>query len=230
MMGLATERRPTRLANSGVWALGLAFALVIGGSGNAARAMAESPRELVYNVSHSIFGKIGTYSNEIESSGSTVTVKTAAHFLVTALGVGLHREDAQRVEQFQNGRLTYFQGVTVKNGETMQVKGQAQGNNFVIDSPAGVITAPASVKPANPWSKASIESTEMMRVDSGKVERVNVADAGQTSVNIDGASTPVHEYDITGATKYKVYFDNRDIPVMFVVDDDSGKVTFTLKK
>ena len=38
------------------------------------------------------------------------------------------------------------------------------------------------------------------------------------------------EYDITGATKYKVYIDNHDTPVMFVVDDDSGQVTFTLKK
>jgi hypothetical protein len=70
----------------------------------------------------------------------------------------------------------------------------------------------------------------MMRVDTGKVEKVAVTGGGQTSVNIDGTSTPVREYDITGGTKYKVYIDNHDVPVMFVVDDDSGQVTFTLKK
>lgn len=230
MTGFATERRSTRPASRRVWPVALAGALVVGVWGSPAGAMAESPRELVYNVKHSVFGSIGTYSNLIETSGATTTVKTTAHFLVTALGVGLHREDAQRVEQFQGDRLTFFHGVTTKNGETTEIKGQANGNNFVINGPAGEVTAPGSVKPANPWSTASIESTEMMRVDNGKVEKVTVSGGGQTNVNIDGASTPVREYDITGATKYKVYIDNHDTPVMFVVDDDSGQVTFTLKK
>jgi hypothetical protein len=230
MMGFTTERRPTRLAPRRVWPVALAGALLVGAWGGPAGAMAESPRELVYNVKHSIFGSIGTYSNLIEKSGATTTVKTTAHFLVTALGVGLHREDAQRVEQFQGDRLTFFHGITVKNGETTEIKGQANGNNFVIDGPAGEVTAPGSVKPANPWSTASIESTEMMRVDTGKVEKVTVSNGSETNVNIDGASTPVREYDITGSTKYKIYIDNHDTPVMFVVDDDSGQVTFTLKK
>jgi hypothetical protein len=204
--------------------------LLVGLYGGAAQAMAESPRQLTYDVKHSVFGDIGTYVNTIETSGATTTVKTAAHFLVKAMGVGLHREDAQRVEQFQGDRLVFFHGVTVKNGETLEVQGKAAGNNFVINSPAGTTTAPASVKPANPWSAQSIESTDMMRVDTGKVEKVTVSGGGQTNVNIDGTSTPVHEYDINGATKYKVYIDNHDVPVMFVVDDDSGQVTFTLKK
>ena len=230
MIGFATERRPIRPASQWARSAALACVLLVGLSGGAAQAMAESPRELVYNVKHSIFGDIGTYSNLIEASGAIVTIKTAAHFLVTALGVGLHREDAQRVEQFQGDRLMFFHGITVKNGETTEVKGQASGNNFVIDSPAGQVTAPGSIKPANPWSTRSIESTEMMRVDTGKVEKVTVTPGSQTSVNIDGASTPVKEYDITGATKYKVFIDSHDVPVMFVVDDDSGQVTFTLKK
>lgn len=229
-MGFRAERRPIRPASQWLWSLAIAGVLLVGVWGSPARAVAESPRELVYNVKHSVFGNIGTYSNLIEKSGASTTIKTTAHFLVTALGVGLHREDAQRVEQFQGDRLTFFHGVTVKNGEKTEIKGQANGNNFVIDGPSGEVTVPGSVKPANPWSTASIEANEMMRVDSGKVEKVTVSGGGQTNVNIDGASTPVREYDITGATKYKVYFDNHDTPVMFIVDDDSGQVTFTLKK
>jgi Family of unknown function (DUF6134) len=230
MTGLIKERRPWRRAGQWLRSCGLGSVLLVGLSGGAAQAMAEPPRQLTYDVKHSVFGDIGTYINTIETSGATTTVKTAAHFLVKALGVGLHREDAQRVEQFQGDRLIFFHGITVKNGETLEVQGKAAGNNFVIDSPSGTVTAPGSVKPANPWSPRSIESTEMMRVDSGKVEKVTVSGGGQTNVNIDGTSTPVREYDITGATKYKVYFDNHDVPVMFVVDDDSGQVTFTLKK
>ena len=224
------ERRLSRLAGQCVWSWALAGVLLVGVSGGAAQAVAEAPHALVYDVKHSVFGDIGTYSNLIESSGGIITIKTAAHFLVKALGVGLHREDAQRVEQWQGDRLIFFHGVTVKNGETTEVKGEAKGGNFVITSPLGTITAPGSVRPANPWSSRSIDSNEMMRVDNGKVEKVTVSGGGQTNVSVDGASTPAKEYDITGATKYKVWIDSHDVPVMFMVDDDSGQVTFTLKK
>jgi hypothetical protein len=230
MTDLRQERGPAVLATRWIRLWVLAGALLAGGLGSAAQAMAESPRQLVYDVKHSVFGDIGTYTNTIETSGNTITIKTAAHFLVKAMGIGLHREDAQRVEQWQGDRLVFFHGVTVKNGETTEVSGKAAGNNFVINSPAGTVNAPADVKPANPWSKRSIESSEMMRVDNGKVEKVSVSGGGQTNVNVAGASTAAKEYDITGATKYKVFIDSHDVPVMFVVDDDSGQVTFTLKK
>jgi hypothetical protein len=174
--------------------------------------------------------QIGTYTNTIEVSGAVITIKTAAHFLVKALGVGLHREDAERVEQWQGNRLVFFHGVTVKNGDTTEIKGQAQGNNFVITSPLGTINAPASVKPANPWSSRSLDSTMMMRVDNGKVEPVRISGGNETSVTVDGASTTAKEYKITGSTNYKIWIDSHDVPVMFVVDDDSGEVTFSLKK
>jgi hypothetical protein len=199
--------------------------------GGSLPASADSPHEFVYEVKHSVFGDIGTYSNLIETSGAIITIKTAAHFLVKAMGVGLHREDAQRVEQWQGDRLLFFHGVTVKNGDTTEIKGQANGSDFVITSPLGTITAPGSVKPANPWSPRSIASTTMMRVDTGKVESVKVSGGGETNVNVDGASTTAKEYDVTGATNnYKIWFDQHGTPVMFMVDDDSGKVTFTLKK
>ena len=205
----------------------LAFA--VAGAGQPTSVFADT-RQLVYDVKHSVFGEIGTYSNVIESLGGTVTIKTAAHFLVKALGVGLHREDAQRVEQWQGNRLVFFHGVTVKNGDTTEVSGKAEGNNFVITSPLGTITAPGSIKPANPWSSRSLDSTTMMRVDSGKVEQVRVSNGGETNVTVDGTAVSAKEYEISGSTHYKIWIDNHDIPVMFVVDDDSGQVTFTLKK
>jgi len=222
-------RLPARFA-CGVRRLAL-LALVAASLGcSRPAAAADGVRQLVYNVKHSVFGEIGNYTNVIEVSGATVTIKTTAHFVVTAMGVGLHREDAQRTEKWQGDRLVYFHGVTKKNGDTTEIDGEAEGNNFVITSPTGKITAPGSVKPANPWSSRSLDSTTMMRVDNGKVEPVRVTGGGTTNVTIDGASTTAKEYEISGSTHYKIWIDQRDIPVMFLVDDDSGQVTFTLKK
>ena len=66
---------------------------------------------------------------------------------------------------------------------------------------------------------------------TGKVENVKVTGGGETNVNVAGASTTAKEYDVTGGSNnYKIWFDQRGTPIMFVVDDDSGKVTFTLKR
>src|SRR5438874_145704 len=49
-------------------------------------------------------------------------------------------------------------------------------------------------------------------------------------VQVAGANIPTRQYEINGATPYKIWFDQNDIPVMFAVDDDSGKITFTLER
>jgi hypothetical protein len=230
MRGFESERQPPSLARHWLRLLALMALSLAALSGGVASAMADAPRTLTYQVKHSVFGDIGTYTNVIETSGPVTTIKTSAHFRVTALGVGLHREDAERVEQWQGDRLIYFHGITTKNGDTTEITGKASGNNFVITSPLGTITAPGSIKPANPWSSRSVDSTTMMRVDSGKVEQVRVSGGSETNVAIDGTTVPAKEYQITGSTNYKIWIDKEGTPVMFVVDDDSGEVTFTLKK
>ena len=205
--------------------------LVAVGTGNPAAAYAaDGARQLVYQVQHSVFGDIGTYTNQIQKSGPAMTVKTTAHFVVSALGISMHSEDAVRTEKWQGDRLVSFEGVTKKNGDTTEIKGAANGNNFVIQSPLGTINAPATIHPANPVSLQSLQSTTMMRVDTGKVEQVKLTGGGETTVSLNGNSVKAREYKITGSTHYKIWINNEDIPVKFIVDDDSGEVTFTLKK
>src|SRR5216683_2969866 len=188
---------------------------VIAGLLAAGPAVAQGSAQFTYRVNHSVFGDIGTYTNIVEPSRDGITVKTKAHFEVKMLGVRLHREDAERTERWQGNRLVSFHGVTDKGDGPQEVKGEARGNNFVITSSQGTVSAPASIHPANPWSSAFLHSNTMMRPDSGK---------------IDGASIPAVKYEINGSTKYTVWLDARGVPVMFWVDDDTGKVAFTLTK
>ncbi|HVH75540.1 MAG TPA: DUF6134 family protein [Stellaceae bacterium] len=189
---------------------------------------AASPVRLVYQVDHSVFGDIGTYSNTIETAGSTTTVSTTAHFRVRVLGVVMHREDATRTERWNGDRLVYFHSLTNKGGAPIEVSGQATPSGFVIRSPQGIFTAPAAVHPANPWSPNFLDAHTMMRVDSGKIERVNISGGGEEPIKVDGQTVLARDYEVAGATRYRVWIDGRGIPVKFTVDDASGKVTFTL--
>jgi len=209
----------------------LAIATVVGGFGQFIfAAAAETPAQFVYRVSHSTFGDIGTYANTVQPTRDGVTVRTQAHFDVSMLGVRMYREDAERTEEWQGNRLVSFRGVTNKGNGPVEVKGEARGNNFLITSSQGTITAPASVHPANPWSANFLGSNTMMRPDSGRIEQVRIGSGRETTVKIDGATISAVKFEIDGSTKYTVWLDSRGVPVMFVVDEDTGKVTFTLAK
>ena len=203
---------------------------VLAGAAVPGTAVADTPAQFIYRVSHSLFGDIGTYTNTVEPSRDGITIQTQAHFQVSMLGVRMYREDAERTERWQGNRLISFHGVTDKGDGPAEVRGEARGNGFVITSPHGTVTAPASVHPANPWSNNFLGSNTMMRPDSGKIEQVRVGSGQETAVKIDGATVPAVKYEIDGSTRYTIWLDGRGVPVMFLIDDDTGKVTFTLAK
>src|SRR5690242_3268479 len=200
---------------------------VVGGGGPAA---AQGAAQFTYRVNHSVFGDIGTYTNTVEPTSDGAVVKTKAHFEVKMLGVRMYREEADRTERWQGNRLVSFRSITDKGDGPQEVKGEARGDSFVISSPQGTITAPWSVHPANPWSSNFLHSNTMMRPDSGKLEQVRVGSGQETAVKIDNANIPVVKYEVDGSTKYTVWLDSRGVPVKFLVDDDTGKVTFVLAK
>lgn len=222
-----TEGTTDRRTNPMAW---LAIAIVAALAGIAEPATAEAPAQFIYRVSHAVFGDIGTYTNTIEPTRDGVTVQTRAHFEVKMLGVRMYREDAERTERWQGNRLVSFRGTTDKGDGPAEVKGEARGNNFVITSAQGTVTAPASVHPANPWSANFLRSSTMMRPDSGKLEQVRIGGGQETAVKIDGATVPAVKYEVDGSSRYTVWLDGRGVPVMFIVEDDTGKVTFTLAK
>jgi hypothetical protein len=74
-------------------------AIILGYTVPSAKAASDATEQLRYQVRHSVYGNIGTYTNLVQSVGQMTTVRTTAHFLVTMLGVGLHREDAERTER-----------------------------------------------------------------------------------------------------------------------------------
>jgi hypothetical protein len=227
VIGMRMIRSARRAGIAGAGIAGFAALLGILSLGFLSAAEA-APVQLSYRVTHSVFGDIGTYTNTIEPSASGTTVQTRAHFQVKMLGVNMYHEDAQRTEHWQGNRLISFNGVTSKGSGSMVVRGEARGNTFVINSPQGTITAPAWVRPANPWSPNFLSSNTMMRPDDGRIERVRISGAEPTVIDIDGKPVRVQKYEVDGATRYDVWLDSQGVPVKFAVDDNSGKVTFTL--
>jgi hypothetical protein len=136
---------------------------------NSCQGAGDTAQQFRYLAHHPVFGDIGIYKNTIERSGAKTTIRTSVHLKVTALGILLHLEDAERIERWKGNRLVYFRGTTTTNGKTVDIKGDALGDSFVITSPVGNVTALAAILPSNPSSPNLFNSDTVMRTDTGEV-------------------------------------------------------------
>jgi hypothetical protein len=192
---------------------------------------AARPLELVYRLSHPIVGNLGSYTCTVEPlAGGGSEVRAQEHVDARMLGIPVYRMDASDTELWRGNRLVSFTSVTEKANGRVEVKGEARDNSFVITSPQGTLTTAASVHPAEPCAPDFLQSTTIMRPDTGDLEQVRVSGGAMTSVIIGGAPVAARKYILDGKTRYTVWLDSRNVPVMFVIDDSTGQATFTLAK
>src|SRR4051812_20324478 len=90
-----------------------------------------------YKVKHPNFGDVGTYTNVVEQTGTQTKVRTRINVLVKFLGLVVYRQEADRQELWNGDRLTAFQGTTSINGKLTEIRGEAQGDAFVVSGPKG---------------------------------------------------------------------------------------------
>lgn len=189
-----------------------------------------APQILTYQVEHPTYGNIGIYSNTIDQKGDSIDVRTQLHVAVKVLGISMFKQDADRLEHWEKGRLTAFQGGTDDNGKQIAIDGKAQGDSFVILSPLGNFTAPAKVHPSNPWGAQSLNTDVMMSTKTGRVMNVVVTDTGEANVTLDGQTVKLHQYFIEGEKHQVVWLNDAGVVVAFQTEEDGQRITFVLQK
>jgi hypothetical protein len=208
-----------------------ALILPVSGGLGAPTAQAAAPFELVYRISHSLVGELGSYTCTVEPLGQgSIEIRSREHIDARMLGIPVYRMDAANTERWQGDRLLSFRAVTEQAGERTEISGRAEGDRFVITSPQGQLAAAANVHPAEPCAADFVQSTTILRPDTGGLEQVRVSGGEATSISLNGAAVPVKKYVLDGNTRYTVWLDWRNLPVKFVIDDGNGRATFTLAK
>ena len=215
------EKRSLLRAWSGAAAICLSVATV--------SAAAETPQRYTYRVDDAVYGAIGTYSYAVEKAGDATTITAQARIRVSLLGIVLYTQDFSRIERWLGNRIVYFHGITKENGHPVEVEGKADGEQFVIVSPAGRVAAPAAIRSASPWS-AGAPGDVVFMPDTGHVVKVRTS-TEDTAITIGGVLRRVRRYQIDtvdGKERYEVWMDENRIPVMFSVQDRQGTDKFTL--
>jgi len=188
-----------------------------------------------YTVRHPSFGEIGTYTDRVDRSGDDLRIETTVHVAVRVLGIVLHREDAERIEIWHDGRLAAFHGVTTTNGTRVEIQGAAQRDGFVVASPGGVAVGPLDIVPSDPWqasrggSGAGCDGV-MMSTRTGRLEPVQVTGGASERISVDGVEIPVRHFTIASDKRQDVWVDARGVPITFRSIENGTPIDFVLSR
>jgi Family of unknown function (DUF6134) len=207
----------------------LAAAALLGVTVAAGRASA-NPESYEYRVIHPAYGDVGTYTNIVDRLGDNAEVRTDVKIQVRLLGITVYRQEAQRVERWQGQTLLSFDGVTVTNGDRLEVHGAARNGGFAITTPTGTVVAPSGVHPSNPWSAMVLKADVMMSTRTGKVAAVQVSAGEVAPVALDGASFRARQYEISGYMRHFVWLSDDGTPVAFRTNEDGTLIDFVLER
>lgn len=191
---------------------------------------ADAPQVFEYKVNHAVYGEIGTYKNIVERRGEMVAVRSTLDIAVRFLGIPVYRQAGERLERWHGDRLIEFRSVTRKNGETLEVTGEAREDAFVVKGPDGIVQAPKDVRPSNPWSARMLNAETMMSTTTGKVMPARVKGGGEDIVLFNGSPRKVRRFDVQSDKQEFVLLDERDVPVVIGTEDDGSRVEFVLTR
>jgi len=193
-------------------------------------APAAHSESLEYRVFHPTYGEIGTYTNVVDHHGDATDVHTTVNIRVRILGIVVYRQDAQRTEHWQGEKLLAFDGVTITNGDRLEVHGEQRDGGFVIQGPNGRVVAPGTVHPSNPWSAMVLDTNIMMSTRTGRVSEVHVSGGEVRPISMHGTTLRLHQYEIQSRQHHFVWLADDGIPVAFRTDEDGTMIDFLLKR
>jgi hypothetical protein len=185
-----------------------------------------------FSVVHSVYGTIGTFTESIARSGDTTRIDSHVRIAVKILGIVAHRKESDRTEIFHGDRLVSFQGSTITNGTRLDVRGEVQGNHFVVTSPTGIIEAPADVAPSDPWVLKDQGVGTVVSLETGRIIPTRVTGGEPAMVSVQGVMVRTRHFTALGEgqqeLQQEIWVNDHDVPIKFRIVESGAPIDFFL--
>jgi hypothetical protein len=182
-----------------------------------------------YAVRHPLYGKIGTFTDTIDRKPETMRIDGRLRIAVKFLGIVVYRQESDITAIMRDDRLVSLQSATNKDGEYLEVRGEAQGDEFVVNASAGSFAGPATSLPSDPFVLKGTGEGTMVFTDTGEIINVQVSGGDHGTVSVNGDSVSARHFIIEGVTRREVWLDNQGIPVKFRVVENGTPIDFVLQ-
>jgi hypothetical protein len=228
--------RSPRRAFVGVNGAVLAICATTTGSGLAMPAPEEiaTPAlagQLVYTyaIRHPLYGQIGTFTDTIDRDPEAIRIDGRLRIAVKFLGIVVYRLESDITAIMRDDRLVSLQSATKKGGETLEVRGEAQGDQFVVNATMGSFAGPATSLPSDPFFLTGTGEGTMIFTDTGEIISVQVSGGDHGTVSVNDNSVSARHFVVEGYTRREIWIDNRGIPVKFRVVEKGTPIDFVLQ-
>jgi hypothetical protein len=188
-----------------------------------------SQQVYTYTVIHPVYGEIGTYTDTIDCTADLTRIDTHLRVAVRVLGMVAYREESDTTEVLQGNRLMTLLSSTDKDGTHMDVRGEAQGERFLVTATSGSMAAPADVAPSDPWLLKHTGIGMVVSTSTGKLVNIRVSDGEEVVISVHGVDVTTRHFLIMGDKRQEVWLDKHDIPVMFRTMEHGTAIDFVLK-
>lgn len=187
------------------------------------------PQVYIYSVMHPIYGEIGTFTDTIDRSPDAMRVDSCLRIAVKFLGIVVYRQEANTTEIILGNRLVSLQSATEKDGQHLEVHGEARGDRFVVTATAGSFIGPAAIAPSDPWVVKRTGDATVVFTDTGRIINLHVSGGDYDTVFLNGTQVSARHFVVTGDKRQEVWLDNREVPIMFRTVEDDTPIDFVLR-
>jgi len=184
----------------------------------------------IYSVVHPLYGEIGTLTDTVDRGSDVLRIDSRMRIAVDLLGVVVYRHESDTTEIMRNGRLISLQSVIEKDGQHLEVHGEAQGDQFVVNATAGSFTGPAATAPCDPWVLKHTGEGAVVYPSTGRITNAHVSGGDYQRISVNGALVPTRHFAVMGDNREDVWLDNREIPIMFRTVEDGTPIDFVLQE
>ena len=182
-----------------------------------------------YAVLHPLYGEIGTFTDTIDRQPETMQIDGRLRIAVKFIGIVVYRQESDITAIMRDDRLVSLQSVTKKDGEFLEVRGEAQGDQFVVNATGGSFSGPATSLPSDPFVLKGTGEGSMIFTDTGRIISVQVSGGNHGTVSVNGNEVSARHFIVEGVTRREVWLDNEGIPVMFRIVEDGTPIDFVLQ-
>jgi hypothetical protein len=161
-----------------------------------------------YTIRHGTLGKIGTHVATFTQSGDDTIVDVRIDLDVRLGFVRLYRFESTGREVWRDGRLIELETMTNDDGRRIKVSARLEGDNLVIEGPAGRTVTDADLNTTHLWNASQLMVSHLVEPTSGNVYRVEIADRGEERITALNRTVVSHKYAISGEVEGELWYGN----------------------
>ncbi len=150
--------------------------------------------------------QIGTHRIAFRREGSRLAVDISIDLVVTIALIPVFRYTHRNREVWQEGRLIAIDTRTDDDGTPFRVTGRAGPGGFTVDGNEGRIAAPADIIPTSYWNAATVERSQLLDTQKGRLLTVANRMVNREALTLGGRNVPARHYRMTGDLEVDTWY------------------------